>query len=247
MDEFLNSWYGIAIVLTFDIVALVAVVCLTYRWFFKRVFDVLVSGVCLVFTSPLFLAVAIRGKKFKKETDGAIDSLTEKQIRVGKKEKVIVLSKFKSRDENGELLGWYGRWLENWKLCELPKLIDVFFGRLSFIGVKAMLRSEAEFVEDEVDKDRFSVRPGLISPLVCVGDKDTNFEEMLLVDKKYAWLFSFFGDCKIFFAWLLNKIRGEGKAYLGETTSSYAEYLYKNEQITLDDYTVACELDNELE
>ena len=245
MDDFLNSWYGIAIFLTFDFVALLAVVCLTYRWFFKRVFDCVVSGVCLVVTLPLFLVVALRAKKFQKETDGALESIFEKQTRVGKKEKVITLTKFKSRDENGELLGWYGRWLENYNLCDLPKLLDVFVGKLSFIGVKAMLRSEAEFVEDEVDKDRFTVRPGLISPLVCVGDANTNFEEMILEDKKYAWRFSFFGDCKIFFAWLLNKIRGGDDSYLGKTTSSYAKYLLDNEQITLDDYTVACELDEE--
>lgn len=247
MDQFLNTWYGIAIVLAFDFVALLAVVCLTYRWFFKRVFDFFTALICLIFTSPIFLIAYIRGKKFMKETDNAIDSLLEKEIRVGKKEKIVVLSKFKSRDADGELLGSYGRWLENYKLTQLPKLVDVLLGRLSFIGVKAMLRSEAEFVEDEVEKDRFIVRPGLINPLVCVGDKDTNFEEMLLEDRKYAWRFSFFADCKIFFVWLLNKIRGNGNEYLGETFGSYAKYLLDNEQITQDDYAIACELDENLE
>ena len=247
MEEFLNSWYGVAIILTFDFVALLAVVCLTYRWFFKRVFDVVVSSVCLLFTSPLFLTVFIRANKFKKENDGVIESLYEKEIRVGKREKVVLLNKFKSRDNDGELLGCYGRWLEAYKLCNLPKLVDVFMGKLSFIGVKPMLRSEAEFVEDEVEKDRFTIRPGLINPLVCVGDENSTFEEMLLQDRKYAWRFSFFGDCKIFFAWLLNKIRGNSNAYLGETLGSYAKYLLENEQITQDDYTVACELDNSIE
>lgn len=247
MDNFLNTWYGIAIVLAFDFVALIAVVCITYRWFFKRIFDFLTASVCLLFTSPLFLIAYARGKKFMKENDGVIDGLFDKEIRVGKKEKILLLGKFKTRDGDGNLLGSYGKWLETYKLVNLPKLVDVFLGRLSFIGVKAMLRSEAEFVEDEVEKDRFNVRPGLINPLVCVGDKDTNFEEMLLEDRKYAWRFSFFGDCKIFFAWLLNKIRGNGTEYLGETNGSYAKYLLDNEQITQDDYAIACELDESFE
>lgn len=244
MEEFLNSWYGIAIILTFDLLAVLAVICITYRWFFKRVFDVLVSSVCLALTSPLFLAVFIRGKKFQKTHEGVLESLFEKEIRVGKKEKILCLNRFASRDKDGELLGRYGRWLEECKLYNLPRLLDVFWGRLSFIGVKALQRSDAEFVEDEVEKDRFLVRPGLINPLVCVGDKDTTFEEMLLEDRKYAWRFSFFSDCKIFFVWLLKTIRGDKKEYFGETNGSYAKYLLENEQITQDDYTAACELDS---
>ena len=107
MGDFLNSWYGIAIILAFDLVAVLAVICITYRWFFKRVFDVLVSGVCLALTSPLFLAVFIRGKKFQKTHEGGIESLFEKEIRVGTKEKILCLNRFASRDKDGELLGRY--------------------------------------------------------------------------------------------------------------------------------------------
>ena len=244
MEEFLNSWYGIALILAFDFVAVLAVICLTYRWFFKRIFDVLAAGICLVVTSPLFLAVVIRGKKFQKEHEGALESLFEKEIRVGKKEKIVCLRLFKTRDEEGQILGRYGRWLEESKLYKLPRLLDVFFGRLSVVGVKPLTRSDAEFVEDDVEKDRFLVRAGLINPLVCVGDKETNYEEMFLSDRKYAWRFGFFGDMKIFFVWLLKTIRGDGDGYFGETRGvSYAKYLLENEQITQEDYDAAQELD----
>ena len=248
MGDFLNSWYGIAIILAFDLVAVLAVICITYRWFFKRVFDVLVSGVCLALTSPLFLAVFIRGKKFQKTHEGGIESLFEKEIRVGKKEKILCLNRFASRDKDGELLGRYGRWLEEYKLYNLPRLLDVFLGKLSFIGVKALPRSDAEFVEDEVEKDRFLVRPGLVNPLILTGDEEVTYEEMLLSDRKYAWGFSFFMDVKVFFAWLLKKIRGEDDSYMGETRKeSYAENLLKDDRITKDDYDAAMELDERLD
>lgn len=248
MDNFLSSWYGIAIIVAFDVLALLMVICITYRWFFKRVFDVLVSAVCLVLTSPLFLAIYLRGKKFMKENDGAIESLTETYYRVGKKEKVLTLKKYRSRDSEGQVLGRYGRWLESWKLSYLPRIYEVFLGKISFIGVKALFRSEAEFVETDVEKDRFLVRPGLINPLVLRGDEEVTYDEMFLSDRKYAWGFSFFMDIKIFFAWLLKKIRGEDDSYMGETRKeSYVENLLKDERITKEDYDVALELDEKFD
>ena len=248
MDNFLSSWYGVAIMITFDIIALVAVICITYRWFFKRVFDVLVSAVCLVFVSPIFFFIHLRGKKFMKENEGAIESLTENYYRVGKKEKVLTLKKYRSRDSEGRVLGHYGRWLEKYKLSYLPRIYEVFLGKISFIGVKPLLRSEAEFVETDVEKDRFMVRAGLINPLVLRGDEEVTYEEMFLSDRKYAWTYSFFGDCRIFFAWLLKKIRAEDDFYMGQTrTESYAENLLKDERITQEDYDAALELDEKLD
>jgi lipopolysaccharide/colanic/teichoic acid biosynthesis glycosyltransferase len=248
MEEFLNSWYGIAIILAFDALALVAAIALTYRWFFKRVLDVLVSAVCLLVTSPLFLVVVLQGKNFQKAHGGALPKLMKTEYRVGKKEKVIALRSFQTRDGDGDILGNYGKWLEDSGVYKLPLLLDVFLGKLSFIGVKPLLRSEAEFVEDEVEQDRFLVRAGLIHPLVCVGDKETTYEEMLLEERKYAWRFGLFGDVKIFFAWLLNKIRGEGDGYMGLTREEdYGLYLRRNDMITDEDYTVARELDSQTE
>lgn len=248
MAEFLKSPWGVAVILTFDFVALLAIICITYRWFFKRVFDVIVSAVCLAVTSPIFLIVVLRGKKFQKENEGALQTLTQSEKRVSKKEKTVLLHTYRTRDDDGQILGGYGRWLESTKLYKLPLLLDVFLGRLSFIGVKALLPSEAEFVKSDVEKDRFLVRAGLINPLVCVGDKETNYEEMFLSDRKYAWQFGFFKDVKIFFVWLLNVIRANGDFYMGKTKEvSYAKYLLDNEQITQADYDVAFELDSQEE
>ncbi|MBR2340817.1 MAG: sugar transferase [Clostridia bacterium] len=248
MNDFLNSWPGIATIVAFDVFALLIIISLTYRWFFKRIFDVLCSGVCLILTSPLFLAVLIRGKIFMNKNQGAIEGLTQTYYKVGKNERVLALKKFRSRDSEGQVLGAYGRWIESWKLSYLPRIFEVFLGKISIIGVKELLRSEAEFVETDVEKDRFLVRPGLINPLVRMGDEQTTYEEMFLSDRKYAWQFAFFMDIKIFFSWLLKKIRGEDNSYMGETRKeSYAENLLKEERITKEDFEAALELDEKFD
>ena len=243
MAEFLNSWYGILAFVLFDVVALIAIIAITYRWFFKRILDVIFSSIAIALTSPLFLTVFLRGKKFQKEHEGVLPSLTEKQVFIGKKEKRVYTHTYKTRDEDGEVFGRYGRWLEETGLYKLPWLLDVFFGRISFVGVKKMLPSEAMFVDEE-NKERFTMRSGLINPLVLKGDEETTYEEMFLSDRRYVAYGGLYTDVKIFFKWLLKKIRGEGREYLGQVENTlYSVYLLEKEEITDEDYFAALDLD----
>lgn len=199
MDEFLKTWYGILAFALFDAVALVLIITLTYRWFFKRIFDFLGAIVCLIVCSPLFLIVRIRAGKAVKR--GEIQAVYRAEEFIGKKGKKIRLHTF----ERGE--GAYSAWLEKTKLYALPRLVDAFCGRLSFIGYKPLTESECETLT-EAQYDRHLTRAGLIYPFSVNGGDLSDEEEMLKADEKYAWNFSFFGDLKIFFSWLLQKIRG---------------------------------------
>ncbi len=206
--EFLEKWYGILAFVAFDVLALTLVAAISYRWFFKRFLDILVSSFCLMLTSPIFLVLAIKGNGLKKR--GETESVLETETVIGKKGKEIKLHTFLEEVS--------GKWLKR-----LPYLADIFCGRLSFIGCARFYEEDVAYLDDEA-YERFSVRPGLINPLVCSGDKDTTYEEMLNSDKKYAWNFGLMKDVKIFFAWVLKKIRGEGDEYLGETRyATYAE------------------------
>lgn len=232
MDEFLKQWYGILAFVAFDFVALLVVVCITYRWFFKRVCDFFISLVALVLLSPLYLIVYFRARTARKKSE--IDKILQKEPFVGKKGKRVWLHTFACEEENG-----YCAWLKKTKFYALPRLFDVFLGTISFIGCKPFAESDCVFLSDE-EEDRHLAKIGLINPLVKTGDKETDYEEMLLSDKKYARSYSFFGDVKIFFVWLLKKIRGEGNEYLGQTRQcAYAKYLLQEEQITQADYDEA--------
>lgn len=221
-------WEIVAFV-AFDIIAFVAVAAITYRWFFKRLFDLLGSGICIILLSPLFLALGIRNKSAIKQGKTPIT----KEKYVGKKGKILYLRKYHLKKSD--------------KLFSIYSLLDVFAGRLSFIGVAPFRPSDAEFLDGE-ENDRHIAKPGLINHLVVSGDEETTYDDMVEKDVNYALNFSFFKDLSIFFTWLLKKIRAEGNSYLGESrTKSYAKSLLDDERITSADYDAALALDQDEE
>ena len=65
MDEFLKTWYGLALFIAFDVAAALVVMAIAYRWIFKRFWDAVAALVCMTILSPLYLAVLVRGKIYK--------------------------------------------------------------------------------------------------------------------------------------------------------------------------------------
>lgn len=188
MNEFLSQWYGVLAFVLFDITAFIFIVALTYRWFFKRIFDFLVSLVCITVLSPFYLYIYVRARKAKKQ--GEIERILCAEEFVGKKGKIVFLHRFCG------------------KFCKydaLARLLDVFLGRRSVIGYEPLTETQCEALT-EVEFDRHLVKAGLIHPYKVL---DVKKEDMLKADEKYAWNFSFFLDIKIFFTWLLKKIRGQ--------------------------------------
>ena len=236
MEEFLQHWYGILAFVLFDVLAFIAVVAITYRWLFKRVFDFLAALVCILFTSPLFLVVLIRGKRFKSQAEVEL-SLLERTPFVSKKGKTVLLTTFRYADQDGDVFGKYGNWLVRTGLYKLPYLFDVLCGRIAFIGVKPLSEVDAEFIDEE-NEARFLCRAGLINPLVRTGDSDTTYEEMLNSDNRYAIYGGFGTDISIFFTWLLKLIReGKKDEYFGHTRdTSYAQTLLSEGEITTEDF-----------
>lgn len=235
----MNDVLKMTLFILFDAAAALVVMAIAYRWIFKRLWDMLAAAVCMLVCSPLYLTVLIRGKIFQKRT-GAMRSLVSREFFVGKKAKTLALHVFNTTDDEGNEAGNYGRWLKKTGFYKLLYLWDVFCGKLSFLGVRALTFSDAAFVS-EADEGRYAVRPGLIDPLAATGDRETDYAELFASDVRYAKKMSLFGDWKIFFLWLLKKIRGEGKAYLGVTAEkTYAEALLEEGAITREDFdTVA--------
>ena len=191
MDALLKEWYGVLAFVLFDFAALILIASITYRWLFKRVLDFLVSLVCIVFVSPLLLWIYVRARKAKKR--GEIERILLSEPFIGKKGKTVFLHRF-----NGDL----GRLK---KCASLARLFDLFLGRVSVVGYLPLTEEECENLT-EIEFDRHITKPGLIKPYL-VDDKSR--EQMLETDQRYAWSFSLFMDMRIFFKWLLKKIRGQ--------------------------------------
>ena len=114
-----------------------------YRKFFKRFFDVLLSGCALIVLSPVLLIVAVL---VRTKLGSPVIFCQE---RPGKNEKIFRMYKFRSmtdaRNENGELLPdevrltRLGRILRSTSLDELPELWNILKGDMSIVGPRPLL------------------------------------------------------------------------------------------------------------
>lgn len=133
----------------------------------KRLFDIIFSTVGLIIVSPLFVLIAL----VIKLTDGG--PVFYRGVRVGKAEKAFRMFKFRSMVVDADKIGGpstscddvrltrIGTFLRKWKLDELPQLIDVARGTMSFVGP----RPEVPYYIDRLTPDEkrliLSVRPGI--------------------------------------------------------------------------------------
>jgi sugar transferase (PEP-CTERM system associated) len=140
------------------------------RTFMKRVFDIAVAAVLLVVTFPIMLVAAI----LITLEDG--EPIIYRQQRVGARGARFTLLKFRSMAKNAEEDGkasWasvndvrvtrIGRFLRRTRIDELPQLLNVLKGEMSFVGPRperpefvAMLTEQIPFYAV-----RHSVKPGL--------------------------------------------------------------------------------------
>ncbi len=110
--------------------------------FLKRILDVIVSSILLVLFSPVFLILAIA---IKADSEGPV---FYRQVRVTQYGKKFRIHKFRSMadkaDKRGSLvtvegdsrITRIGRLIRDKRLDELPQLIDVIQGNMTFVGVR---------------------------------------------------------------------------------------------------------------
>jgi lipopolysaccharide/colanic/teichoic acid biosynthesis glycosyltransferase len=133
----------------------------------KRLFDIIFSIFGLILTSPLFLLFSIL---IKKESPGPIFYRGE---RVGKDGKPFRIFKFRTMVPDAEKLGGpstsaddprllkIGKFLRKHNLDELPQLINVLKGEMSFVGPRPEVPSEVETYPEETKKIILSIKPGM--------------------------------------------------------------------------------------
>lgn len=132
----------------------------------KRFFDIIFSGIGILFLLPIFFILAIL---VKLESKGPI---IFKQIRVGKNNVDFKLFKFRSMyldaEKRGQLtvgmkdprITKMGYFLRKYKLDELPQLFNVFIGDMSLVGPRPEVRKYVDYYTPEQQKV-LTVRPGI--------------------------------------------------------------------------------------
>jgi exopolysaccharide biosynthesis polyprenyl glycosylphosphotransferase len=168
----------------------------------KRVFDLVFSLVGGILALPLSLLIAI---VIKLDSPGPVFF---KQTRIGRNGEPFQCYKFRSmvdgastmRQELGELneasgplfkvrndprRTRVGRSIRRFSLDELPQIINVMRGEMSWIGPRPNLPDEVEQYQ-EWHKKRLTVSPGITGMWQVSGRSDLTFDEMVLLDIYYV-------------------------------------------------------------
>lgn len=184
----------------------------------KRIFDIVMSLIGLII---LGIPMIIIGIIIKLSSEGPV---FYKQVRVGKSNKDFKILKFRTMIVDADKKGMQitvgkdpritgiGHFLRKTKIDELPQLINVLKGEMSFVGPRPEVRKYVEMYDD-YQKNVLKIKPG-ITDLASIEYRDestllgqsanpekTYIEEImptkLKLNLKYMQEFSFFYDIKL--------------------------------------------------
>jgi lipopolysaccharide/colanic/teichoic acid biosynthesis glycosyltransferase len=183
----------------------------------KRALDILLSGSGLICSFPVWIAVYIA---IKVDDGGPIFYLQKRVTEGGRTFNVV---KFRSmvvdaEKETGAI--WakkddprvtrVGRFLRATAMDELPQLLNIFSGQMSFVGPRAERPELVEQFSRRIPKYnlRFTVKPGLTGLAQVYGRYDTSPERKLRYDLLYIKRMSFCLDLKLIFLSFVITFRG---------------------------------------
>ena len=173
-----------------------------YAKYFKRILDFIFAIVLFIITLPILLVVGMLVGIYLGFP------IIFKQKRPGKDEKEFTLYKFRTmtdaKGENGELLPddkrltKFGLFLRSTSLDELPELINIIKGDMSFVGPRPLLTEYLDLYNEE-QRHRHDVRPGLTGLAQVNGRNLLGWKERFNYDIEYVKNINFSEDIKIIF------------------------------------------------
>lgn len=193
----------------------------------KRLFDIVVSSTLLILLLPLLLAIAAM---IKLSSPGPIFF---KQNRVGQGKRRFKMYKFRTMVADAEQqlrnlehlnevsgpvfklkhdprVTPLGHLLRKTSLDELPQLVNVLKGEMSLVGPRPLPVRDYEGFNQDWQRRRFSVRPGLTCLWQIAGRSSIPFDKWMQLDLQYIDRWSFWLDLQILMRTIPAVIRGFG-------------------------------------
>ena len=190
----------------------------TYNLFFKRLIDITISTLLIIFLFPFIIFISLIQVIFSGFP------ILYKPYRGGFKGKKFRILKFRTMIKNADTIGGgttalndkritkFGKFLRKTKIDEIPQLFNVIKGEMSFVGPRPEL---LEYVKkyDNLEKYILEVRPGItdfssleyinLDEIVGSENPDLEYETKVLCNKnrlrmKYIENISFKTDLYIF-------------------------------------------------
>lgn len=208
-------------------------ISLTKRWSLylinKRIFDIVISLIALLLSSPVYLIVWIINK-FSKSNRGP---LLYKQVRMGQHGRKFGMYKFRSMvvgaeeklKNNEELYKRYvennyklkpnedpritkfGRFLRKSSIDEIPQFINILKGDMSLVGPRPVIEEELK----EYDSYKLlSVKPGAMGLWQASGRSQIGYPERANIEMRYIDKANLQLDIKIILINFINIFKGKG-------------------------------------
>lgn len=184
---------------------------------YKRILDIIVAVCILIGMWPAMLIVAIAIK-----IEDPRGSVIFKQTRVGKNKKPFKLYKFRSMwadtpdvpthllSDPNQFITKTGAFLRKTSIDEIPQLVNILKGDMSFIGPRPALFSQEDLIEERDKLNVHSVRPGLTGLAQVSGRDELSIPVKAAYDGEYVEKMNFKLDVQLFFRTFISVAKSEG-------------------------------------
>lgn len=174
-----------------------------YPTYIKRVLDFLLALCALILLSPVLLILALA---IKLDSPGPVFF---RQKRVGRHKSYFYILKFRTMyastpgdvpthllEHPDQYITGVGRFLRKTSCDELPQIIQILTGKMSFIGPRPALWNQYDLLSE---RDRYGaneIRPGLSGWAQINGRDELSIAEKAQYDGEYVQKMSFLFDCR---------------------------------------------------
>ena len=181
----------------------------------------IISILILILDSqPVFYSqyrVGLNGKEFKlykfrtmaKSSDESIHEDHYKNLSSNKNIQPSLSPDDPIRIENDDRITNIGSFLRKTSLDELPNIINVLFGQMSFVGPRPLVKYESDLYGEYL-QSRNSIKPGITGLAQIQGRLDLSLQERLYWDLKYVEKKSFIYDLEIIIKTIISVISRRG-------------------------------------
>lgn len=203
----------------------------------KRVIDFILAFISLIVLSPVFIIISLI---IKFTSDGPVFF---KQRRIGKNKKEFYILKFRTmrtdtpKDMPTHLLEnpeayiiKIGKFLRRTSLDELPQLINILKGEMSFIGPRPALWNQYDLISERDKYGANDLYPGLTGWAQINGRDELPIDVKAKLDGEYVQKLGLFMDVKCFLLTILCVLKKDGIVEGG--TGKLSEQVNNKESIT---------------
>ena len=187
-----------------------------YKHFFKRLIDIILSIIGIIFLAIPMLIIAII---IKIDSPGPV-FFRQRRIGIHKKEFMII--KFRSmpttvphdtpthqfKAEN--MLSKWQRFMRRSSLDEIPQIFNIIASQMSIIGPRPALWNQYDLIAEREKYGVNDIKPGLTGWAQINGRDELEIPVKAKLDGEYVQKQSFLFDCRCFFGTIKNVLKHDG-------------------------------------